>query len=198
MSGRPEPGFWSAPQGLRHGQRGFPRQGGDPRPRGARRRAARAPLCGRRPPARRRTRGGVRGRGDRHPSPGPVSGIGFNRDPAPLAYDDLIMACNVLGAVAAGRRREARGGLLGLRLSEAHPVPFSEDDLWIGYPGGTNAYRLAKKMLLVLSDAYRRQYGFDSCTPVIANLYGPDRLRPRGLARHRRDDGQAVARPGAG
>jgi GDP-L-fucose synthase len=54
------------------------------------------------------------------------------------------------------------------------PVPFSEDNLWIGYPEESNApYGLAKKMLLVLSDAYRRQYGFDSCAPVIANLYGP-------------------------
>ena len=53
-------------------------------------------------------------------------------------------------------------------------VPFREDDLWRGYPEESNApYGLAKKMLLVLSDAYRRQYGFDSCAPVIANLYGP-------------------------
>ena len=54
-------------------------------------------------------------------------------------------------------------------------VPFSEDDLWTGYPEESNApYGLAKKMLLVLSEAYRRQYGFDSCAPVIANLYGPN------------------------
>ena len=54
------------------------------------------------------------------------------------------------------------------------PVPFSEDDIWDGYPEESNApYGLAKKMLLVLSDAYRRQYGFDSCAPVMANLYGP-------------------------
>jgi GDP-L-fucose synthase len=54
------------------------------------------------------------------------------------------------------------------------PVPFKEDDLWIGYPEESNApYGLAKKMLIVLSDAYRRQYGFDSCAPVLANLYGP-------------------------
>src|SRR4029453_14946062 len=54
------------------------------------------------------------------------------------------------------------------------PVPFKEDDLWIGYPEESNApYGLAKKMLLVLSDSYRRQYGFKSCAPVIANLYGP-------------------------
>jgi GDP-L-fucose synthase len=55
------------------------------------------------------------------------------------------------------------------------PVPFSEDSLWDGYPEESNApYGLAKKMLIVLSDAYRRQYGFDSCAPILANLYGPD------------------------
>jgi GDP-L-fucose synthase len=55
------------------------------------------------------------------------------------------------------------------------PVPFREDDIWNGYPEASNApYGLAKRMLLVLSDAYRRQYGFNSCAPVIVNLYGPD------------------------
>ena len=54
-------------------------------------------------------------------------------------------------------------------------VPFSEETIWDGYPEASNApYGLAKKMLLVLSDTYRRQYGFDSCAPVIANLYGPE------------------------
>jgi GDP-L-fucose synthase len=54
-------------------------------------------------------------------------------------------------------------------------APFSEDSLWDGYPEESNApYGLAKKMLIVLSDAYRRQYGFDSCAPIMANLYGPD------------------------
>ena len=51
-------------------------------------------------------------------------------------------------------------------------------------------------MMLVLSDAYRRQYGFDSCVPIVANLYGPARqLRPRGLARHRGDDPQVRRGP---
>jgi len=54
------------------------------------------------------------------------------------------------------------------------PVPFQEAELWSGYPEESNApYGLAKKMLIVLSDAYRRQYGFDSCAPIVANLYGP-------------------------
>ena len=54
-------------------------------------------------------------------------------------------------------------------------VPFKEETIWDGYPEPSNApYGLAKKMLIVFSDTYRRQYGFDSCAPVIANLYGPD------------------------
>ena len=55
------------------------------------------------------------------------------------------------------------------------PIPFREDELWNGYPEESNApYGLAKRMLAVLSDAYRRQHGLDSCVPVLANLYGPD------------------------
>jgi GDP-L-fucose synthase len=54
-------------------------------------------------------------------------------------------------------------------------VPFSETALWDGYPEESNApYGLAKKMMLVLSDAYRRQYEFNSCVPIVANLYGPN------------------------
>ena len=54
-------------------------------------------------------------------------------------------------------------------------APFREETLWDGYPEESNApYGLAKKMMLVLSDAYRRQYGFDSCAPIVANLYGPN------------------------
>src|SRR5215475_10972258 len=60
------------------------------------------------------------------------------------------------------------------------PVPFTEDDLWIGYPEETNApYGLAKKMLLVQSQAYRQQYGFNSIFLLPANLYGPgDNFNP--------------------
>jgi GDP-L-fucose synthase len=54
-------------------------------------------------------------------------------------------------------------------------VPFKEDEIWDGYPEESNApYGLAKKMLLVLSDAYRKQYGMNSCAPIMANLYGPN------------------------
>ena len=54
------------------------------------------------------------------------------------------------------------------------PVPFKEEDLWNGYPEETNApYGLAKKMLLVQSQAYRQQYGFNSIFLMPVNLYGP-------------------------
>jgi GDP-L-fucose synthase len=54
------------------------------------------------------------------------------------------------------------------------PVPFKEDDLWLGYPEETNApYGLAKKMMLVQGQAYRQQYGFNSIFLLPVNLYGP-------------------------
>jgi GDP-L-fucose synthase len=104
-----------------------------------------------------------------------VGGIGFNRrNPAPLAYDNLIMGANVFDV----SRELGVEKLVAACSVCAYPkftqVPFKEEDLWIGYPEESNApYGLAKKMLLVLSDAYRRQYGFDSCAPICANLYGP-------------------------
>jgi GDP-L-fucose synthase len=59
-------------------------------------------------------------------------------------------------------------------------VPFKEDDLWIGYPEETNApYGLAKKMMLVQSQSYREQYGFNSIFLLPVNLYGPrDNFNP--------------------
>ena len=104
-----------------------------------------------------------------------VGGIGFNRrNPAPLIYDNLTMGTNVFEQSRLAGVRKLVAACSVCAYPKFTPVPFSEDDLWIGYPEESNApYGLAKKMLLVLSDAYRRQYGFDSCAPVIANLYGP-------------------------
>ena len=105
-----------------------------------------------------------------------VGGIGFNRrNPAPLAYDNLMMGTHVFEQ----SRLAGVSKLVAACSVCAYPkfmnVPFSEDEIWDGYPEESNApYGLAKKMLLVLSDAYRRQYDFDSCAPVMANLYGPD------------------------
>jgi GDP-L-fucose synthase len=104
-----------------------------------------------------------------------VGGIGYNRaNPAPLVYDNLMMTANLFEAC----RDAGVAKLVSACTVCAYPkfveAPFSEDDLWDGYPEESNApYGLAKKMMLVLSDAYRRQYGFDSCVPIVANLYGP-------------------------
>ena len=104
-----------------------------------------------------------------------VGGIGFNlRNPGPLVYDNLMMGANVFEQ---GRLAEV-GKLVAACSVCAYPkfveVPFSEDALWSGYPEESNApYGLAKRMLIVMSDAYRRDYGFSSVVPVIANLYGP-------------------------
>jgi GDP-L-fucose synthase len=104
-----------------------------------------------------------------------VGGIGFNRrNPAPLAYDNLMMGANVFEASRAAGVAKLVAACSVCAYPKFTPVPFSEDSLWDGYPEESNApYGLAKKMLLVLSDTYRRQYGFDSCAPVLANLYGP-------------------------
>ena len=105
-----------------------------------------------------------------------VGGIGFNRaNPAPLVYDNLMMTANIFEQC----RVAGVGKLVSACTVCAYPkfvaAPFREDDLWDGYPEESNApYGLAKKMMLVLSDAYRRQYGFDSCAPIVANLYGPN------------------------
>ncbi len=105
-----------------------------------------------------------------------VGGIGFNREhPAPLVYDNLMMTANIFEQC----RDAGVAKLVSACTVCAYPkfvdAPFSEDDLWNGYPEESNApYGLAKKMMLVLSDAYRRQYGFDSCAPIVANLYGPN------------------------
>ena len=105
-----------------------------------------------------------------------VGGIGFNRrNPAPLVRDNLAMGLNVFESCRELGVSKLVAACSVCAYPKHTPVPFSEDDLWIGYPEESNApYGLAKKLLIVLSDAYRRQYGLDSCVPVIANLYGPD------------------------
>src|SRR3954451_19684976 len=104
-----------------------------------------------------------------------VGGIGFNRrNPGTLAYDNLIMGANVFEASRQLGVEKLVAACSVCAYPKFTPVPFEEDNIWDGYPEESNApYGLAKKMLLVLSDAYRRQYDLDSCAPVMANLYGP-------------------------
>ena len=104
-----------------------------------------------------------------------VGGIGYNRrNPGPLAHDNLAMGLNVFEACRELDVEKLVAACSVCAYPKFTPVPFKEENIWDGYPEESNApYGLAKKMLLVLSDSYRRQYGLDSCAPVMANLYGP-------------------------
>ena len=110
-----------------------------------------------------------------------VGGIGVNMEnPGKFFYDNLMMGVQLM----------EQGRLFGIEKFVAlaticsYPkfaqVPFKEEELWGGYPEETNApYGLAKKMLLVQSQAYRQQYGFNSCCLFPVNLYGPrDNFNP--------------------
>src|SRR5499433_69509 len=104
-----------------------------------------------------------------------VGGIGVNRANAgKFFYDNAMMGIQLI----------EQGRLFGLEKFVAlgtvcaypkfAPVPFKEENLWDGYPEETNApYGLAKKMLLVQSQAYRNQYGLNSIYILPVNLYGP-------------------------
>ena len=104
-----------------------------------------------------------------------VGGIGFNQEkPAEHFYDNLIMGTQLLHE--AYLRNIEKFVALGTICASPKftPVPFKEEDIWNGYPEETNApYGLAKKMMLVQSQAYRRQYGFNSIFLLPVNLYGP-------------------------
>lgn len=105
-----------------------------------------------------------------------VGGIGANRErPAEFFYDNLMMGVQLMHeAWRAGVQKFVTIGTV-CAYPKFTPVPFSEDDLWGGYPEETNApYGLAKKMLLVQGQAYRQQYGFKSIFLLPTNLYGPN------------------------
>ncbi len=106
---------------------------------------------------------------------GVVGGIGANREnPGKFFYDNLMIGVQLMEV---GRQRGIEKFVaLGTICCypKFTPVPFKEEDLWNGYPEKTNApYGLAKKMLLVQSQAYRQQYGFNSIFLMPVNLYGP-------------------------
>ena len=104
-----------------------------------------------------------------------VGGIGFNRKyPGKLFYDNAVMGIQLMEAA----RQQGVGKFVVVGTVCAYPkftpVPFREDYIWNGYPEETNApYGLAKKMLLVQSQAYRQEYGFNSIYLLPVNLYGP-------------------------
>jgi len=104
-----------------------------------------------------------------------VGGIGANRShPAEFFYDNLMMGVQLFHeSWRAGVEKFVAIGTV-CAYPKFTPVPFKEETLWNGYPEETNApYGLAKKMLLVQSQAYREQYGFNSIFLLPVNLYGP-------------------------
>lgn len=104
-----------------------------------------------------------------------VGGIGANQaNPGKFFYDNLMMGAQL---IEVGRQRGLKKFVaLGTICAypKFAPIPFNEDEIWNGYPEETNApYGLAKKMMLVQSQAYREQYGFNSIVLFPVNLYGP-------------------------
>jgi len=104
-----------------------------------------------------------------------VGGIGANRkNPGRFFYENLMMGVQLMheGHLRGLEKLVAVGTICA--YPKHCPVPFREDEIWNGYPEETNApYGLAKKMLLVQSQAYREQYGFNSVVLFPVNLYGP-------------------------
>ena len=104
-----------------------------------------------------------------------AGGIGANQaKPAEFFFDNLMMGAQLMHEswLAGVKKFVALGTVCS--YPKITPVPFREEDLWNGYPEETNApYGLAKKMLLVQSQAYREQYGFNSVNLIPVNLYGP-------------------------
>ena len=115
-----------------------------------------------------------------------VGGIGFNQKyPGELFYDNAIMGIQLIEA--ARQEGVKKCVILGTVCAypKFTPVPFREEDLWNGYPEETNApYGIAKKALLVQTQAYRQQYGFNGIYLLPVNLYGPrDNFNPEEFAR---------------
>jgi len=104
-----------------------------------------------------------------------VGGIGANqKNPGSYFHDNMLMGVNVLEqARHVGVDKVVMVGTI-CAYPKFAPIPFREDDLWNGYPEETNApYGVAKKALLVMADAYRRQYGLNAICLLPVNLYGP-------------------------
>jgi GDP-L-fucose synthase len=104
-----------------------------------------------------------------------VGGIGSNRaNPGRYWYANLMMGAHVLELAREHATKKVVITGTVCAYPKFSPVPFSEDDLWNGYPEETNApYGVAKKTLLVGANAYRDQYGLDAIFLLPANLYGP-------------------------
>ena len=103
-----------------------------------------------------------------------VGGIGLNREiPGEMFYDNAIMGIQLMEAARQAKVEKFVAISTICAYPKFTPVPFKEDDLWLGYPEETNApYGLAKKMSLVQAQAYRQQYGFNAISLIPVNMYG--------------------------
>jgi GDP-L-fucose synthase len=104
-----------------------------------------------------------------------VGGIGANRaNPGRYWFANLMMGAHVLEQARAHELEKLVVAGTVCSYPKFTPVPFSEDELWNGYPEETNApYGVAKKAILVGAQAYREQYGLRTAYLLPANLYGP-------------------------
>ena len=107
---------------------------------------------------------------------GNSGGIGYmEKNPASIFYDNIMMGTQLLHEA----KNSSVEKFIALGTVCSYPkfasIPFLENEIWDGFPDETNApYGISKKMMLVQSDAYRRQYGFNSITVIPTNLYGPE------------------------
>ncbi len=111
-----------------------------------------------------------------------AGGIGVNmEEPGRFFFDNLMMGAQLMEEARLGGVQKFVAVGTVCEYPKFAPMPFREESLWDGYPEETNAgYGLAKKMLLVQSQTYRQQYGFNSVHPMPVNLYGPgDDFAPR-------------------
>lgn len=104
-----------------------------------------------------------------------VGGIGANQNnPGSFFYDNAVMGIEMIDAAYRhGVEKFVQVGTVCAYPSQPS-IPFKEEDLWNGYPEPTNApYGIAKRMLLEMLQAYRKQYGFNGVYLLPVNLYGP-------------------------
>jgi len=107
---------------------------------------------------------------------GKGGGIGIMREkPAEIFYDNIMISTQLIHEANCANVEKFLALGTVCSYPKFSPIPFSEKNIWDGYPEETNAaYGLSKKMMMVQSDAYRQQFGFRSINIIPTNLYGPN------------------------
>lgn len=107
---------------------------------------------------------------------GKGGGIGIMKEkPAEIFYDNIMISTQLIHEANAANVEKFLALGTVCSYPKFSPIPFTEENIWDGYPEETNAaYGLAKKMMMVQSDAYRQQFGFQSINIIPTNLYGPN------------------------